>query len=107
MTDTTTTTTSTTSKAASAEAATTKRTRRYAGAFDIRTIIALLIGIYGVVLVLAGLLGTSDRDMSRAGGMNINLDAGIGMVVVAALFLVWARLRPVVVPDEVDQDDQD
>ena len=100
MTQTTTTTTTRTE-----ESGTTKRPRRYAGAFDIRTIIALLIGTYGVVLVLAGLLGTSDQDLSRAGGMNINLDAGIGMVVVAALFLLWARLRPVAVPDEVEQDD--
>ena len=38
--------------------------------------------------------------------MNINLDAGIGMAVVAALFLVWARLRPVAVPDEAEQDDE-
>ena len=28
--------------------------------------------------------------------------AGIGMVVVAAVFMIWARLRPVVVPDEPD-----
>jgi hypothetical protein len=102
MTDT---TTRTTTRADAPDA--TKRKRRYAGAFDIRTIIALLIGTYGVVLVLAGLFGTSDRDVSRAGGMNINLDAGIGMAVVAALFLVWARLRPVAVPDEVEQDEQD
>ena len=79
--------------------------RHYAGAFDIRTIIAMLIGLYGVVLVLTGLLGTSDQDLRDAGGMNINLDAGIGMLVVAALFVAWARLRPVRVPDEVDQDD--
>lgn len=102
MTDT---TTKTTTRAGAS--GTTKRKRRYAGAFDIRTIIALLIGTYGVVLVLAGLFGTSDQDVSRAGGMNINLDAGIGMAVVAALFLVWARLRPVAVPDEVGQDEQD
>ena len=75
--------------------------KRHAGAFDIRTIIAMLIGLYGVVLVLAGLFGTTDADLERAGGMNINLTAGIGMAVVAALFVVWARLRPVVVPDEV------
>ena len=80
--------------------------RHYAGAFDIRTIIAMLIGLYGVVLVLAGLLGTSDQDLRDAGGMNINLDAGIGMLVVAALFVAWARLRPVRVPDEVEQDDE-
>lgn len=80
--------------------------RHYAGAFDIRTIIAVLIGLYGAVLVLAGLLGTSDQDLRDAGGMNINLDAGIGMLVVAALFVAWARLRPVRVPDEVEQDDE-
>jgi hypothetical protein len=104
MTDTTTTTTE--RVAAEAPSAGTERRRHYAGAFDIRAIIALLIGSYGVVLVLAGLLGTSDQDVKRAGGMNINLEAGVGMVVVAALFLVWARLRPVAVPDEVEQDDE-
>ncbi len=78
---------------------------RRAGAFDIRTFIAMLIGFYGVVLVLTGLLGTSETDLERAGGLNINLLAGVGMVVVAGLFLVWARLRPVVVPEEVREDD--
>ena len=80
---------------------------RHAGAFDIRTIIAMLIGLYGGVLVLAGLFGTTDADLERAGGMNINLNAGIGMAVVAASFVVWARVRPVVVPDEVQSADED
>ena len=83
------------------------RGKRHAGAFDIRTIIAMLIGLYGVVLVLAGLFGTTDADLERAGGMNINLNAGIGMAVVAALFVVWARLRPVVVPVEQETEDED
>lgn len=68
--------------------------------FDIRTFIALLIGIYGVVLVLMGIFATSDRDLERAGGVNANLWAGIGMVVVAALFQAWAMWRPILVPDE-------
>jgi hypothetical protein len=79
--------------------------RHQAGAFDIRMIIAMLIGIYGVVLVLTGILGTSADDLRRAGGMNVNLGAGVGMLVFAALFVAWARLRPVVVPDEVERDD--
>jgi len=74
--------------------------RRKAGAFDIRTFIALLIGIYGVVLVLMGLFSTSDADLAKADGINVNLWAGLGMVVVAALFQAWAMWRPVVVPDE-------
>ena len=78
-----------------------QRSRRHsAGAFDIRSIIAMLIGIYGIVLVLTGLFGTSDSEIERAGGMNVNLIAGIGMAVVALLFVLWARLRPVAVPEE-------
>lgn len=75
-----------------------------AGAFDIRTFIALLIGVYGVVLVLAGLVGTSETELDKADGLNINLLAGVGMVVVAAAFVAWARLRPVVVPEDVEGD---
>ncbi len=76
-----------------------------AGAFDIRTFIALLIGIYGVVLVIAGIVNSSDADLAKSDGLNVNLWAGIGMVVVSAVFLAWARLRPLVVPDEVEKDD--
>ena len=72
-----------------------------AGAFDIRAFIALLIGVYGLVLVVAGLVGTSETELDRADGLNINLIAGIGMVVVAVAFLAWARMRPVVVPEHV------
>lgn len=68
--------------------------------FDIRTFIALLIGIYGVVLVVLGIFASSDRDLDRAGGVNVNLWAGVGMVVVAALFQGWAMWRPIMVPDQ-------
>ena len=78
--------------------------RRAAGAFDIRTFIGALIGAYGVVLVLMGLFGTSDSDVDRAGGINVNLWAGLGMVAVAAVLFAWARLRPVIVPEDVDTD---
>jgi hypothetical protein len=74
-----------------------------AGAFDIRTFIALLIGVYGVVLVLTGIFGTSEEELARAGGVNVNLWAGLGMVVFAACFAAWARLRPVVVPDHQEE----
>jgi len=80
---------------------------RKAGAFDIRIFISMLIGLYGVVLVATGLVGTSDDELARADGVNINLWAGLGMILFAACFLVWARLRPVVVPDESQQVDRD
>jgi hypothetical protein len=83
------------------------RTAHKAGAFDIRTFIAMLIGLYGVVLVLVGLFGTSEADLQKAGGTNVDLWAGIGMLVVAIAFQLWARLRPVVVPDDIEERDHD
>jgi len=71
-----------------------------AGAFDIRLIIALLIGVYGVVLTIMGIGFTSDADKAKAAGVNINLWAGIGMLVFTVLFVLWARLRPLIVRPE-------
>ena len=73
---------------------------RKAGAFDIRTFIAMLIGIYGLVLVVMGIIHTSDTDLAKADGLNINLWAGLGMVLAAVLFQAWALWRTVVVPAE-------
>lgn len=73
---------------------------RAARAFDVRMIIAVLFGIYGVIVTIMGLVGTSAREISQAAGVNINLWSGIGMLIFAALFGVWVRLRPLIVPDE-------
>ena len=85
---------------------TTKDTRsgapHKAGAFDIRVFIGVLMGLYGVILVLAGLFGTSQEDLDRAGGANVNLWTGIGLLIFSACFIAWARLRPVVVPPDPD-----
>jgi hypothetical protein len=72
--------------------------RHTAGAFDIRTLIALLIGIYGVILVIVGLVNNSDSDLEKSDGININLWTGLAMIVAAAAFQAWAMLRPVVIP---------
>ena len=72
--------------------------KKTAGAFDIRVIIAALIGVYGLILVATGLISTSDADLEKSDGFNVNLWAGLGMVVVAAAFLIWVRWRPIVVP---------
>lgn len=74
--------------------------RRTAGAFDIRTIIGVLLGIYGVALVLAGIF--ADPEEGKTGGVNANLWTGLGLAVAAAVFLVWARARPIVVPDDIE-----
>lgn len=62
--------------------------------FDLRFIIAFLFGLYGVVLVVIGLGFTTADDLKKAEGININLWAGIAMVVISAVFAVWATLRP-------------
>ena len=83
----------------------TTRRKHTAGALDIRNIIGGLIGVYGVILVLTGIFDDYDPEMT--GDVNANLWAGLAMIVVSAVFLVWARLRPTVVPDHVDTPDSD
>jgi hypothetical protein len=67
--------------------------------FDLRTVIAILFGVYGIVLTLMGLF-TGETDLAKAGGININLWSGIGMILAAAFFLIWVRLRPLIPPGE-------
>ncbi|RFU19487.1 hypothetical protein [Geodermatophilus marinus] len=73
-----------------------------AGAFDVRNVIAALIGFYGVVLVLMGLFADSPADREKTGDLNANLWAGLAMVVFALAFALWSRLRPVVVDEGAD-----
>ena len=72
-----------------------------AGALDIRNIIGGLLAVYGVILVLMGLFG--DKQLDKTGDVNANLWAGLALAVVGAVFLVWARVRPVVVPDHLEK----
>jgi uncharacterized membrane protein len=74
------------------------RTSR-ASLFDIRNIIAALLGIYGVVLVIMSFT-TSDSDLAKVSGVNANLWVGIGLLLFALFFMVWAYLRPIVVDEE-------
>ena len=84
----------------------TASTRRHtAGALDIRNIIGALLGAYGVILLLLGIFGDTEED--KTGGVNANLWAGIILVVVGAIFLTWAKLRPIVVPEHVERSDPD
>ncbi|HEY0453207.1 hypothetical protein [Actinophytocola sp.] len=78
----------------------TPHTRRRAAAFDVRLIIALLLGVYGLVTTVLGLAFTSADEIDKSAGININLWAGLGMLVVAALFTLWTMLRPLRVPEE-------
>jgi len=73
---------------------------RAANRFDIRRIIGFLFVIYGVILVVTGIAG-SHAVKSKAAGVNVDLWTGIAMLVVAAIMIAWALLRPVMpVPPE-------
>jgi hypothetical protein len=64
------------------------------GLFDIRNVIAALLAIYGVILVITGLVHRSAAVLAKAGG-NVDLWSGIGLLAVAAVFTAWTLLRPV------------
>lgn len=69
--------------------------RHTAGAFDVRSVIAGLIGLFGVVLVVYGLVDPS-ADLDKTGGVNANLWSGLVMLGVALAFALWVKLRPIV-----------
>jgi hypothetical protein len=83
-------------------------TKHGAGAFDVRNVIAALIGFYGIVLVLLGLFSDTAADRERTGDVNANLWAGLAMLAFAVAFGLWSRLRPLDVeapPDRQDPED--
>jgi hypothetical protein len=71
----------------------TPSTRRAANLFDLRRIIGGLFVVYGVLLAVLGLFD-SQEEIDKAAGVNINLWAGVGMLVFGALMLLWAFTRP-------------
>lgn len=80
--------------------ASTSQGRRTIGLFDIRFIIGGLLTLYGLILTLLGLFNASDAELDRGDGLNINLWAGIGMLVVGLAFVAWAKWRPLVIPED-------
>ena len=52
-----------------------------------------------------GIFGDAEED--KTGGVNANFWAGLVLVIMGAIFLTWARLRPVVVPDDFEAEDDD
>jgi hypothetical protein len=71
-----------------------ERIARIANRFDIRRIIGALFLLYGVVLTVMGIVGSS-HVKNKADGVNIDLWTGLGMLVFAALMITWALVRPV------------
>jgi hypothetical protein len=67
---------------------------RAANRFDIRRLIGGLFALYGLILLILGLVG-SHQVKHKAAGINVDLYTGIGMLVFAALMLFWALSKPV------------
>jgi hypothetical protein len=70
------------------------RAARQANRFDIRRLIGAVFLLYGVILTLLGLLGSS-HVKNKAAGINIDLWTGLGMLLFAVFMIGWALLRPV------------
>jgi hypothetical protein len=61
--------------------------------FDLRRIIGGLFVVYGLLLTILGLFD-SQEEIDKAAGVNINLWAGLGMLVFGLLMITWALTRP-------------
>ncbi|MGK8360440.1 cell wall anchor protein [Corynebacterium amycolatum] len=81
-----------------------KTQNKKAGAFDIRNVIGALLGLYGLILMLAYLFLDAgvNPETNEAKQPLYNLYAGIALIVVAVIFFVWTKIRPTVV-EEADQ----
>jgi hypothetical protein len=80
--------------------------------FDVRNIIGALLGIYGIILTMAGfapgLLGDHAKDSTNNTvdlyiGTDANWWVGLALIGVAIAFIAWALLRPAKVPEAEPQ----
>lgn len=78
--------------------------RHTAGAFDIRNFIGALLGIYGVILTVYSFM-PGGQAPEKTGDINANLVIGLLLVLVGAVFMAWARARPIVVPEHIESSD--
>jgi drug/metabolite transporter (DMT)-like permease len=70
-----------------------EQVERATNLLDVRKIIGGLLGVYGLILLLAGIFG-SDADKDKAAGVNVNLWVGLALLIACAIFWGWALTRP-------------
>lgn len=75
----------------------TERVSAAARLFDVRRVIGGLFVVYGVVVTIVGLFD-SQAEIDKAQGVHINLWAGLGMLTLGLLFLLWQWIRPAEAP---------
>lgn len=62
--------------------------------FDLRTVIGILFGVYGVLLLIIAVIDTPQTELDKSAGIHLNLWTGLAMVVAAAVFFAWVRISP-------------
>src|SRR3954467_13568129 len=72
---------------------TSSRAAQAANLFDLRRIIGGVFVALGLLLTILGLT-ESQAEIDKAAGVNINLWAGLGMLVFGLLMIAWALTRP-------------
>jgi hypothetical protein len=74
--------------------------------FDIRRVIGALFVLYGVVVLVAGIVDGADAK-KKAAGIDINLWSGSAMLLLGIFFLVWMWLNPLARVTAADAEDAD
>ncbi len=72
--------------------------------FDLRSVIGLLFVVYGVVLTILGLIGETEEELAKSGGLALNLWTGLAMLIAGIGFYIWAFVKPPL-PPELDHVD--
>lgn len=71
---------------------------------DLRTYICGLFIIFGATVTFEGVFVTQ-AELDKAAGVNINLYAGLSMLILAAVMGVWAFVVPPEIPTPADDPD--
>jgi hypothetical protein len=78
-----------------------------AGIFDIRVIIGALLGLFGLILLLQSLFTDPKARVAKANEIDLNLWTGLALLATSAIFILWARLRPIIVEEPASSDSPD
>lgn len=74
-------------------AASDKLARRRARSLDLRTYLASLFLIFGVVVTGAGITA-SPAQIAKSGGINLSLWTGLALIALGTVFLLWLLRVP-------------
>ena len=78
--------------------------RKVARAMDIRTVIGDLLALYGAILTITGLVRTI-TGLVRGADARADVWAGICLLIAGAAFLLWVKVRPIEVPEDLSKAD--